>query len=312
MSLRHSPAALEAALTRVAHDKIAQDNIAHVDIAYVNGEFTPLHEARVFVLDRGFLFGDGVYEVAAVLDGRLIDNEAHLSRLERSLRELGLSSPLPMARIAELQRELLARSGLREGIVYLQITRGVAEREFGFPSGATPTLVMFTQEKNILASPAAAAGIAVKTVADIRWARRDIKSVALLAQVLAKQAAAAAGCQEAWMIDEAGMVTEGSSSTSFIITRGGAIVTRPNSTAILPGCTRRAVVALAEREGLAIEERAFSIAQALCAAEAFITSASTFVTPVVSIDGQPIGDGRPGAHTKHLRELYIAFARGSA
>jgi D-alanine transaminase len=312
MSLRHSPAALEAALTRVAHDKIAQDNIAHVDIAYVNGEFTPLHEARVFVLDRGFLFGDGVYEVAAVLDGRLIDNEAHLSRLERSLRELGLSSPLPMARIAELQRELLARSGLREGIVYLQITRGVAEREFGFPSGATPTLVMFTQEKNILASPAAAAGIAVKTVADIRWARRDIKSVALLAQVLAKQAAAAAGCQEAWMIDEAGLVTEGSSSTSFIITRDGAIVTRPNSTAILPGCTRRAVVALAEREGLAIEERAFSIAEALRAAEAFITSASTFVTPVVSIDGQAIGDGVPGAHTKRLRELYIAFARGSA
>lgn len=285
---------------------------AHIDVAYVNGEFTPLREARISVLDRGFLFGDGVYEVAAVLEGRLIDNEAHLARLERSLGELGLSSPHPMARIAELQRELLARSQLREGIVYLQITRGAAEREFGFPTGAAPTLVMFTQEKNILDSPAAAAGIAVKTVPDIRWARRDIKSVALLAQVLAKQAAAAAGCQEAWMIDEAGMVTEGSSSTSFIITREGAIVTRPNSTAILPGCTRRAVAALAEGAGLAIDERAFSIAQALRAAEAFITSASTFVTPVVSIDGAPIGDGVPGAHTKRLRELYIAFARGSA
>lgn len=282
------------------------------DLAYVNGAFTPIDEARVSILDRGFLFGDGAYEVAAVLDGKLVDNDAHLARLERSLRALSLTSPVPMSRIVEIEKDLVARNGIVEGIVYLQITRGVAERDFGFPKDAAPTLVVFTQKKNILASPAAQSGIDVKTLPDIRWARRDIKSVALLAQVLAKQAAVEAGCQEAWLVDADGVVTEGSSSTSFIITKAGAIVTRPNSQAILPGCTRRAALALAEREGLAFEERGFTVAEAYGAAEAFLTSASSFVLPVVAIDGKKIGAGIPGKRTRALRDIYIAFARASA
>lgn len=278
------------------------------DIAYVNGSYLPLAEARVSILDRGFLFADGVYEVAAVIDGRLIDNDAHLSRLENSLRELRIASPLPMQRIAEVEEELVARNEVSEGLVYLQITRGAAgDRDFGFPV-ATPTFVAFAQKKNIIASPAAETGVNVLTVSDIRWARRDIKSIALLAQVLAKQAALDAGCQEAWMVDRDGLVTEGSSSTAFILTKRGAIVTRPNSAAILPGCTRKAVQSLAAREGLAIEERGFSVTEAYEAKEAFLTSASNLVLPVVSIDGRPIGTGAPGANSRLLRTLYIEWA----
>jgi D-alanine transaminase len=281
-------------------------------IAYVNGKFLCITEASISILDRGFLFGDGVYEVAAVLEGKLVDNDAHLFRLERSLAEVALTSPEPIVKILEIQLDLIARNGLLEGLIYLQVTRGAAPRDFAFPEDTTPTLVMFTQEKNILASPSARAGIAIKTVRDIRWARRDIKSISLLAQVLAKQAAFADGCQEAWMVDDDGMVTEGSSSTAFIITKQDVIVTRPNSISILPGCTRQAVAALAERRKLAIEERAFSVAEALDAAEAFITSATTFVTPVVSIDGEPVGAGVTGDKTKQLREIYIEFARATA
>ena len=192
------------------------------DIAYVNGAYLPLADARVSILDRGFLFADGVYEVAAVIGGRLIDNEAHLSRLENSLRQLGIESPLPIQTIADVEAELVARNELNEGLVYLQITRGAAgDRDFGFPSGATPTFIAFATKKNILASSAAETGVKVLTVPDIRWARRDIKSIALLAQVLAKQAALDAGCQEAWMVDDDGFVTEGSSSTAFILTKSG-------------------------------------------------------------------------------------------
>jgi D-alanine transaminase len=280
--------------------------------AYVNGVFLPRAEAKVSIFDRGFLFGDGVYEVAAVLDGKLVDADAHLARLDRSLREIAIEPPARLAEIAALQKELIARNALVEGMVYLEITRGVAERDFAFPKATAPTFVMFTQEKNILDAPAAKRGVAVKTVADIRWARRDIKSVALLAQVLAKQAAVEAGCQEAWMVDADGFVTEGSSSTSFIIAKSGAIVTRPNSTAILPGCTRHALLALAAEQGLTIDERAFSAQEARDAAEAFLTSASTFVTPVVSIDGAPVGTGEPGKLTARLRDIYIAFARATA
>lgn len=203
---------------------------------------------------------------------------------------------------------MVARNGLKEGLVYLQITRGAGPRDFAFPKNAAPTLVMFVQEKAVLAAPAASTGIAVKTLPDIRWARRDIKSVALLAQVLAKQAAAAEGCQEAWMIDSDGQVTEGASSTAFIIAEDGAIVTRPNSAAILPGCTRQAILALASREGMRVEERSFSVAEARGAAEAFVSSASSLVLPVVAIDGQPVGAGVPGQTTKRLRQLYIDFA----
>jgi len=282
------------------------------DIAYVNGAYTPLEDAKVSILDRGFLFADGVYEVAAVIGGKLIDNDAHLARLERSLKELRLECPVSMAEIVAIEKTLVARNGVSEGMVYLQITRGAAERDFSFPKGVKPTLVGFTQKKNILASPYAEKGIKVVCVPDLRWARRDIKSVALLAQVLAKQAASEAGCQEAWMVDPEGFVTEGSSSTAFIVTKAGAIVTRPNSEAILPGCTRRSVMALAQEHGLAIEERVFSVAEAHDAAEAFLTSASNLVLPIIEIDGRALGDGIPGRHATRLRALYLDFARASA
>jgi D-alanine transaminase len=245
-------------------------------IAYVNGEFLPLDEARISILDRGFLFADGIYEVSAVLDGKLVDNEAHLVRLARSVREIALLLPETLERIEEIQRELIARNDLVQGVVYLQVTRGAADRDFAFPKGVKPSLVMFTQVKNIVDSPAARNGIAVKTLPDIRWARRDIKSVALLAQVLAKQAAAEAGCQEAWMVED-GLITEGGSSTVFIVTRDDVIVTRPNSNAILPGCTRKALIALAEERQIRIEERAFSVEEVRAANESFITSASSFL-----------------------------------
>lgn len=279
------------------------------DIAFVNGAYLPLEEARVSILDRGFLFADGVYEVAAVIGGRLIDNEAHLSRLENSLRELRIENPFPIRTIADIEAELVARNGLSEGLVYLQITRGAAgDRDFGFPSGATPTFIAFASKKNILASPAAETGVKVLTVPDLRWARRDIKTIALLAQVLAKQAALDAGCQEAWMVDRDDLVTEGSSSTAFILTKANTLVTRPNSTAILPGCTRKAVQSLAALEGLTIEERAFSVEEAYEAEEAFLTSASNLVLPIVAIDGRPIGSGAPGEKSRLLRTLYIEWA----
>jgi D-alanine transaminase len=281
-------------------------------IAYVNGEFVPLAEARISVLDRGFVFADGIYEVSAVLGGKLVDNDSHLNRLERSVGEIRLALPVSRARLVEIERELIRRNGLDEGMVYMQVTRGAADREFTFPKEApTPTLVAFTQAKGIVASPAAKTGIKVKTVPDLRWARCDIKSVALLAQVLAKQAAAEAGCQEAWMVKD-GFVTEGGSSSAFIVTRDNVVVTRPNSNAVLPGCTRKALLALAAEGRISVEERLFSVEEALGAAEAFMTSASTFVYPIVEIDGRPVGAGKPGPVATRLREIYIDFARATA
>ena len=278
-------------------------------IAYVNGEFVPLERATVSILDRGFLFADGIYEVSAVLDGRLVDNEAHLARLERSLQEIELALPMSLGELTRLQEELVRRNGLDEGVVYIEVTRGAADRDFAFPKDANPTVVMFTQAKNIVRAPQAETGIRVVSTPDIRWRRRDIKSVALLPQVLAKQQAAAAGAQEAWMVED-GFVTEGGSSSAFIITRSGALVTRPLSHDILPGITRKAVMRLAAEQKLDVEERRFTLPEAHSAAEAFITSASSFVMPVVEIDGKRIGSGAPGPHTKRLREIYIAFARG--
>jgi D-alanine transaminase len=281
-------------------------------IAYINGSFVPLAEAKVSVLDRGFLFADGIYEVAAVLDGRLIDNASHLARLERSVGEIALDLPETLPRIQEIQKELIARNQLVSGLVYLQVTRGAdTGRDFAFPKDVKPTLVMFTSAKDIVNAPSARTGIAVITVPDIRWARRDIKSVALLAQVLAKQAAAEAGAAEAWMIED-GLVTEGGSSSAFILTQDDELVTRPNSNAILPGCTRKAVVALAEERQLRVEERPFSVSEALAAKEAFITSATLFVQAVVTIDGKAVADGKPGPMTNRLREIYLDFARATA
>jgi D-alanine transaminase len=281
-------------------------------IVYVDGAFVPAAEAKVSVFDRGFLFADGIYEVSAVLDGKLIDNDSHLARLERSVGEIALNLPETLPRIVELQKELIARNNLVDGLVYIQVTRGAAiPRDFTFPKDGKPTLVMFTSAKDIVNAPAARTGIAVKTVPDIRWARRDIKSVALLAQVLAKQAAAEAGCAEAWMIED-GKVTEGGSSSAFILTQDDVLVTRQNSSAILPGCTRKAVMKLAEERQLRVEERAFSVSEALAAKEAFVTSASLFVQAVVAIDGQRVANGKPGPITNRLREIYVEFARATA
>jgi D-alanine transaminase len=281
-------------------------------IAYVNGSFVPLTEAKVSILDRGFLFADGIYEVAAVLDGKLVDNASHLARLARSVGEISLALPESLSRIEEIQHELIARNQLESGLVYMEVTRGAdVGRDFAFPKEVKPTFVMFTSVKDIVNAHSARTGIGVITLPDIRWARRDIKSVALLAQVLAKQAAKEAGAGEAWMIED-GKVTEGGSSSAFILTRDDVLVTRQNSSAILPGCTRKAVVALAEERQLRVEERPFTVDEALVAKEAFITSASLFVQAVVSIDGKTVANGKPGPMTERLREIYIDFARATA
>jgi D-alanine transaminase len=277
-------------------------------IAYVNGAFVPLEQATVSVMDRGFLFADGIYEVTAVLDGKLVDFDPHIVRLERSLGELQMKMPMSGEAFRALHIELAEKNELKEGGIYLQITRGAFERDFTFPKEPIPqTVVMFTQARAIRNAPAAKTGIPVITVPDIRWKRRDIKSVALLAQVLAKQAAAAAGAVEAWMVED-GVVTEGGSSNAWIITRDGRIVTRQVSNAILAGCTRKSVIRLAELSQLKIEERPFTVEEAMNAAEAFITSASSFVMPVVTIDGTAIGDGKPGPIATKLREIYLDYA----
>ncbi len=281
-------------------------------IVYVNGEFLPLERAQVPVMDRGFLFADGIYEVCAVLGGRLVDNAGHLARLDRSLAEIDIRNPHSTEDWTRIERELVTRNELGEGLVYMQVTRGVAERDFSYPAADTPpTVVAFTQAKRISGNPLAERGASVVTVPDLRWKRRDIKSIALLAQVLAKQQASAAGAAEAFMVED-GLITEGSSSTAFIVTREGAIVTRPLSTAILAGITRASLLALAAEAELRIEERPIRVEEAYGAAEAFYTSASTFVMPVVSIDGRQVGDGRPGPLTRRLRALYLAFAEAEA
>jgi len=277
-------------------------------IAWLNGDFVPLAEAKVSAQDRGFLFADGIYELTAVLDGKLVDSYAHLARFERSAAGLDLALPIPTAEIEGIQRELIVRNQLDQGGVYFQLTGGPAERDFLAPSTA-PTLFMFTQAANVIDRPQAKTGIAVKTLPDPRWARRDIKSIMLLGQVLAKREAASAGAQEAWLVDPAGFITEGASSSALIVTPDGTLVTRPNSNDILPGCTRKAVLAIAERDGVKVEERLFTVAEAHGAREAILTSASNFVLPVVTIDGAPVGDGKPGLIAQRLRELYIEAAR---
>jgi D-alanine transaminase len=276
-------------------------------IVFVNGSFVPYEEASIPIMDRGFLFADGIYEVSAVLDGRLVDNAAHLARLDRSLGEIRIANPYSTAEWIGLEEEMVRRNNLREGLVYMQVTRGVSERDFAFPKDVTPTVVMFTQEKNMVAAPLARSGAKVITVPDLRWERRDIKSVALLAQVLAKQAAAEAGVAEAWMVED-GFVTEGGSSTAFIITKDNRLVTRPLSHAILPGITRRSVMRLAKEADLTVEERLFSVQEAYDAAEAFFTSATSLVMPVVQIDDRTIGDGKPGPLAQRLRALYLEMA----
>ena len=280
-------------------------------IVHVNGAYLPEEEAKVSVFDRGFLFADAVYEVTSVLDGRLVDFAGHLRRLHRSLAELEMPAPASDAAIEAIHRELVARNRLGEGLVYLQATRGPADRDFAFPAAPSPSLVLFTQARPLVDTAAARDGIRVIAVPDIRWARRDIKTVQLLAPSLGKMQARKVGKDDAWLVED-GFVTEGTSSNAWIVTRDGALVTRDLSTAILHGITRAAVIAFAREAQLRVEERAFTLQEAQGAAEAFVTSASAFVTPVVEIDGQAVGDGRPGPVTRRLRAVYIEESRRRA
>ena len=277
-------------------------------IVYVEGGFRPEEEARVSVFDRGLLFGDSIYEVTAVIDGRMVDNALHLARLERSLGELAIPMPMSRAEIAAVQQELITRNALVEGVVYLQISRGIEDRDFLYSGDLQPQIFGFTQAKKLSGTKAQAEGIAVDLVDDPRWQRRDIKTTMLLGQVIAKRHAKARGFQDVWMVEN-DLITEGASSTAHIITHDGVIVTRAPSQVTLPGCTTRAMAALAEAEGLRIEHRAFSPAEAQGAAEAFLTSASSFVIPVVRIGDVAVADGRPGPLTRRLQEAYLAAAR---
>ena len=276
-------------------------------IVYVNGAYVPEQEATVSIFDRGFLMADGVYEVTSVLQGKLIDFEGHAQRLKRSLDALDMAMPMPIDELLGVHRELVARNGIEEGMIYLQVTRGSAgDRDFAFPDPEeTPvTLVMFTQNKPGLAdSPAAKTGIKVISIDDIRWGRRDIKTVQLLYPSMGKMMAKKAGADDAWMVQD-GFVTEGTSNNAYIV-KNGQIITRALSNDILHGITRSAVLRFAEEAQMELVERNFTIDEAQSADEAFVTSASTFVMPVVEIDGQTLGAGMPGPIAARLREIYL-------
>ena len=276
-------------------------------IVYVNGAYMPEQEATVSIFDRGFLMADGVYEVTSVLQGKLIDFEGHAQRLKRSLDALDMAMPMPIDELLGVHRELVARNGIEEGMIYLQVTRGSAgDRDFAFPDPEeTPvTLVMFTQNKPGLAdSPAAKTGIKVISIDDIRWGRRDIKTVQLLYPSMGKMMAKKVGADDAWMVQD-GFVTEGTSNNAYIV-KNGQIITRALSNDILHGITRSAVLRFAEEAQMELVERNFTIDEAQSADEAFVTSASTFVMPVVEIDGQTLGAGMPGPIAARLREIYL-------
>ncbi|WP_226628080.1 D-amino-acid transaminase [Alloyangia pacifica] len=274
---------------------------------YVNGEYLPETEAKVSIFDRAFLMADGVYEVTSVLGGKLIDFDGHAKRLARSLKELDMKAPCTEDELLAIHRELVARNEITDGLVYLQVTRGSAgDRDFAFPDPETtePTLVLFTQNKPGLAdNPAAKKGMKVISLEDIRWGRRDIKTVQLLYPSMAKMAAKKAGCDDAWFVED-GKVTEGSSNNAYIV-KGGKIITRELSTDILHGITRAAVLRFAKEAQMVVEERSFTIDEAKEADEAFVTSASSFVMPVVELDGAKIGTGAPGSVAARLREIYL-------
>ncbi len=275
---------------------------------FVNGAFVAEEDAKISVFDRGFLFADGIYEVTAVIDGRMLDNDLHIARLERSLGEISIPMPMAKERIVEIQTELVRRNNLREGVIYLQVTRGVADRDFGYPEAIEPSFIGFTQAKKIVDTASVRDGVAVDVADDPRWARRDIKTVMLLGQVLAKKQAKARGFHEAWFVED-GHVTEGASSTAYIVSKDGVIVTRQNSHAVLPGCTRRALQAVADEQGLTIEERRFTLDEAYDAREVFLTSASSLVTPIIRVAQRSIGDGKPGPITRRLQAAYLELAR---
>ncbi|ANQ24589.1 D-amino acid aminotransferase [Vibrio natriegens] len=278
-------------------------------IVYLNGKFLAESEAKISVFDRGFLFADAVYEVTAVLDGKLIDHEGHLARLERSAKELGIKMPVTGEQLMDIQRQLIEKNSLVEGGIYLQLTRGnEGDRDFSYSDKIEPTLVLFTQSRNLIDSPKAQTGIKVISFNDIRWRRRDIKTTSLLPACLAKQIAHEAGAEDVWLIEN-GYVTEGGSSNAYIVTQDDVLVTRPLSNDILHGITRASLMALAKELNLTIEERFFTIEEAYQAKEAFISSATTFVWPVVAIDDKPIGSGKPGEIALRLRDIYIKTSK---
>ncbi|WP_421906422.1 D-amino-acid transaminase [Mameliella sp.] len=281
---------------------------------YVNGDFLPEHEAKVSIFDRAFLMADGVYEVTSVLGGKLIDFDGHAKRLQRSLDELEMRSPVTAEELLQIHRDLVEKNGIVDGLVYLQITRGAPDdRDFVFPDpeATTPTIVLFTQNKPGLAeSPAAKKGIKVISIEDARWGRRDIKTVQLLYPSMGKMMAKKAGADDAWMVED-GFVTEGTSNNAYFI-KGNKIVTRALSNDILHGITRAAVLRFAREAQMEVEERNFTIEEAQGADEAFITSASTFVMPVVEIDGVALGDGTPGQRALRLRDIYLDESRKAA
>ena len=282
-------------------------------IAYVNGRYMPLSDAKVAIEDRGYQFADGVYEVCEVRGGCLIDERRHMARLDRSLGELQIARPMSPAALKVVLRETVRRNRVRDGIVYVQVTRGVARRDFPFPSRDTRPSLVVTARSNDLdrLEQIAAEGVAVVTVPDIRWQRVDIKSVALLPNVLAKQSARERGAREAWLTDAQGRVTEGASSNAWIVNRDGKLITHPLGQDILPGITRSVVIDAIKSQGLAFEERAFTVEEAYEAREAFITSASQIVLPVVSINGRPVGNGAPGLVATGLRKDYHRHAEAS-
>ena len=275
-------------------------------IAYVNGHYLPEDQAKVSIFDRGFLFADGVYEVTPVVNGKLVDHDAHNERLDRSLSELQMAWPCSRQELTTVHTELIARNSLKEGIIYMQVTRGVADRMFNFPKDIKSSLVAFPQVMNLVDNPNAKTGVKVVTTPDIRWLRRDIKSIMLLAPVLGKQDAYEKGAAEGWMVED-GYITEGTSSNAYIVV-GNKIITRPLSNRILAGCTRRALFRMASEHGVEIEERLFTPDEAYKADEAFLTSASQFVMPITEIDGHRIGGGQVGPVVRKMRELFLEEA----
>jgi D-alanine transaminase len=279
-------------------------------VAYVNGRYLPFAKATVHVEDRGYQFSDGVYEVCEVRGGRLVDEPMHMRRLQRSLGELKIAMPMPLSALRVVLRETVARNRVRDGLVYLQVSRGVARRDHAFPAAGTPPSVVVTARStdSAAAEKTAAMGIAVITVPENRWDRVDIKAIALLPNVLAKQAAKEQGAKEAWFVGKDGYVTEGSSSNAWIISRDGKVITRPAEQGILRGITRTVLLKVLKAQGLELEERPFTVEEAQAAREAFVTSASQIVMPVVQIDGRPVGNGAPGLIATALRQDFHRYS----
>ena len=279
-------------------------------IAYVNGRFVPHDDAQVHVEDRGYQFSDGVYEVVLVQDGAMVDEIPHLDRLDRSLKELRIAEPMSRAALRSVIRELVRLNRIKTGLVYMQVTRGVARRDHPFPKNAAPALVMTAKRISMPSPETVENGVKVITIPDLRWERRDIKSVSLLPNVLGKQQAREAGAYEAWQVDGDGNVTEGTSTNAWIVTQDGELITRPATADILNGITRLSILKLADRQGLKFVERAFSVDEAKSAREAFVSSATSFVTPVTQIDDTVIGNGKAGTLSSGLRDSYLDYAAG--